>query len=256
MVLFTGAGFSLSAKDSEGNSIPSSEQLTEEFWKIAFPSKEFPGDVRLGDAFHSAKVVNPKVLRDQIKRRLSVESETLPNYYKYWFSLPWFRCYTLNIDDLEQAVNIRYNLRRLVSSISATSDKYGELLNGSDLEVVHLNGTLGDDLDSLIFSATDYSNRRAGLDIWYRQCVTDIVSRPVVFVGTELDESPLWDYLAIRGDKGIRGLRELRPGSLLVGPSLNAARQLMLKELHVDWIPMTAEDFSQRCLEKFEEGRD
>ena len=252
VVLFTGAGFSLCAKDSTGQSIPGSDRLTEEFWQIAFPTQEFPGDVRLGDAFYSAKRINPKSLRSHIDRRLSVESEHLPQFYKSWFSLPWYRCYTLNIDDLELAASIRFDLPREVKSVSATSAQCHEPAVANALEVVHLNGTLGDDLDALVFSAVDYSQRQAGLDTWYRQCVTDIVARPVVFVGTDLDESPLWDYLEIRGNRGTRGLRELRPGSLLVGPSLNAARRLMLKELHVDWIQMTAEEFAECSLDKLE----
>lgn len=251
-VLLTGAGFSLSAKDSEGKSIPSSAQLSEEIWDIAFPGDNFPEGVDLGDAFHSARTLNPKGLRELIHRRLTVNSHDLPELYRTWFSLPWFKCYTLNVDDMETAVNHRYSLRRGISSLSATSGRLeGGTADSGSLEVVHLNGAVWDGLEHLTFTRIDYSRRRAGLDAIYRQCVTDIVSRPVVFVGTDLNESILWDYLALRGEKGVRGLRELRPGSLLVGPSLNRAKQVLLRELHVDWIQMTAEEFAEEFLKRF-----
>ena len=253
-VLFTGAGFSLAACDSDLFPIPTSKQLAQEFWNIAFPTDEYSDGVKLGDTFYSAKRVDPKGLHALIQRRLSVNSEDLPASYKTWFSMPWLRCYTLNIDDVELATSIRYQLPRSLSVVSATSGKHHDSLNDEGaLDVIHLNGALWDSLDDLSFSAIDYGLRGTTLDPWYRQCVADIVSRPFVFVGTDLDESPLWDYLAIRGTKGTRGLRELRPGSLLVGPSLNAARRLMLSELHIDWLQMTAEEFAAEFLERLEQ---
>ena len=241
VVLFTGAGFSLDAEDSSGELLPSTEALTKACWNLAFPAQAYPEGVRLGDAFYSAKTTDPKSLRRLVTRRLSVGPNPSESY-RTWLSLPWHRVYTLNIDDLELAVQNRFSLPRRISAVSATSGKRnGETSEGNVLEVVHLNGAVWDDLDDMTFSAVDYGQRQAGVDKWYAQCVTDIVSRPVVYVGTELDESLLWHYLELRQTKGAKGLRELRPGSIVISPSLNAARRLMLKELNVDWMEMTAE---------------
>lgn len=249
-VLFMGAGFSRAAFDSAGLKMPTSIDLTKDFWGIAFPETDFDPSTRLGDAFYAAKLKNPKQLRDYLHSRLTVSTQSLPDSYKVWFSVPWFRSYSLNIDDIELAVQNKFGMDRPIQSISATSDATaGAGKPGVDqLEVVHLNGALWDELDDLTFAAPDYASRSAHPDAWMIRCANDIVTRPVTFVGTELDESPLWHFMELRQTKGIRGLREMRPGSILVTPTLNPARQLMLRELHIDWLQMSAEQFAEDVL--------
>src|SRR5437773_3225110 len=99
----------------------------------------------------------------------------------------------------------------------------------------------------MTFSALDYGGRLAAPDPSYIACVTDIVSRPVLVVGTELDESPLWQYLESRRSRA-RGVRELRPGSYLVTPGLNPARAIVLRELNVDFVRETADGFGLQVL--------
>src|SRR5207244_2997664 len=41
---------------------------------------------------------------------------------------------------------------------------------------------------------------------------------------------------------------ELRPGSYLVTPTLGPARRVLLGELNIDWLPMTAEQFANEVL--------
>ena len=251
-VLFTGAGFSLDASSQDGTPLPSSTALTEEFWKLAFPSQPIAPNTRLGDAFHAALSSDQTRLRRLIQQRLSVDSESLPTFYQQWFAMPWSRCYTLNVDDLELAAMRRYSLAQNVLSISATSGRREGIARQRDeqLECIHLNGLVGDDLHHLTFSPLDYGSRQASPDKWMIQVATDVVTRPIVFVGTELDEPTLWQYLEYRKQKGPRGVRELRPGSVLVSPRLNPARQLILRELHVEWIPMDARRFAEEVLSK------
>ncbi len=249
-VLFLGAGFSIEAIDSSGDRLPTSRELTEEFWKIAFPSEPCERSVRLGDAYYAAEQHSSTSLLTYIRNRLSCNAETLPEFYRTWFSLPWVRCYTLNVDDLEQAALRRFHFERDLVSISATSGKIQGKEGGNPLEVVHLNGAIWDDLRDMTFSELDYGVRLSTPDKWWMNCVTDITSRPAVFVGTELNESLLWQYVQYRQRRGARGTRELRPGSYLVCPELNAARQRLLRELNVDWIPMTAREFEAEVLSR------
>ena len=259
VVLFTGAGFSLEANDISGRPAPSTRDLTSEFWKMAFPSEPFDERTKLGDVFYAAKSRNPKELSRLVKERLSIDSDTLPPFYGNWFSIPWLRCYTLNIDDLELAVSRQYNVERSIYAVSATTGQMQGVHRTSDLQVIHLNGAVWDEVGNLTFSAVDYASRLTAPDQWLTKCSSDIITRPVVFVGTEVDESSLWQYLEFRKGKGTRGLRELRPGSILVSPSLNSARRLMLRELHIDWVEMTARQFSEEVLSKLqpaiEQGR-
>ena len=249
-VLFTGAGFSLGAKSSNGEDMPTSKTLTEEFWKLAFPSDPLDPSTQLGDAFYAASLRKRSDVSKFVQRRLSVESESLPGFYRRWFSMPWSRCYTLNVDDLELALMRRYQLAKALASVSATSGlKEGVTQSATDeLLVVHLNGLVGDDLSRLTFSPVDYGARQSSPDEWMMKALNDILSRPVVFVGTELDEPTLWQYLSYRQQKGGRGTRELRPGSILVSPHINPARELLLKEFHIDWVGMDAQEFADEIL--------
>ena len=249
-VLFTGAGFSLQARSSIGELMPTSKDLTEEFWQLAFPTTSLEATTRLGDAFFAASTRGSVALSQFIQRRLSVESESLPSFYQRWFAMPWSRCYTLNVDDLELAVMRRYQLGKTIGSISATSGRTESTSKASfdDLLVIHLNGLVGDELSNLTFSAMDYGVRQSGPDEWMVNALNDIVTRPVVFVGTELDEPTLWQYLEYRKGRGGRGTRELRPGSILVSPYVNSARALLLREFNIDWIKMDAEEFANVVL--------
>lgn len=247
VVLFTGAGFSAAAQDPAGRTLPTGSVLTTELWNLAFPGEAFVPGTRLGDVFFAAKTRGETALRTFIRNRLSVRADNLPDWYRLWFSMPWHRVYTVNIDDLELAVSRQFSLPRPIRAISATSGR----LQGSDrptaLEVVHLNGAVWDELDQMTFSVLDYGGRLAGPDVSYIQCVTDLVSRPVVVVGTDLDESPLWQYLEARRGR-LRGQRDLRPGSYLVTLSLNPARAVVLRELNVDLIQSSAEEFGKQAL--------
>ena len=249
-VLFTGAGFPLEAKNQSGAPIPGSADLKEQFWGLAFPSDPLPDNTRLGDAFYAASMSNRRHFLSLISRIMSVDSESLPKFYQKWFSMPWTRCYTLNVDDLELATMRRYSLGQNIRSISATSGRSeGSRKNADDLlEVIHLNGLVGDEINCLTFSAVDYASRQATPDQWLIKATTDIVTRPVVFVGTELDEPTIWQYMEYRKNKGPRGLNELRPGSILVTPTLNPARKLILRGLNIDWVQMDAEEFANRVL--------
>jgi hypothetical protein len=60
-----------------------------------------------------------------------------------------------------------------------------------DLDVIHLNGTLGDVPDGVTFSVTQYAQRLPGSDPIYRRLSAELLTSPFVFVGTSLDEPPL-----------------------------------------------------------------
>lgn len=247
-ILFMGAGFSLAAQDMNGCELPSSKSLCRELSAIAFPGASFDESTRLGDAFFAAKQSSATTTAAHLRSRLSVNSNTVPDFYETWFSIPWVRCYSLNLDDLEQAVARKWKFKRNIFSKSAISNQTQGRQTSNDLEVIHLNGAIWDKLDEMTFSALDYGGRLAAPDQYWINCVADMMSRPVVFVGTELDESLLWQCMQYRLNKGPRGKTELRPGSYLVCPELNPARQRILKELNIDWVPMTAKEFQESVL--------
>ncbi|MRG98659.1 SIR2 family protein [Polyangium spumosum] len=256
VVLFTGSGFSWGATDSEGNRLPIGPALAREIWDICFPGEAFDNESTLQDLFQTALVKHRSALMALLQRRLRVAPSSLPDYYRTWLSMPWRRYYTLNVDDLESAATRRFELPRGFRSMSgilkynSPTEERAKSASQPLLEVVHLNGMIDDAPDGVTFSTMQYAERMTTQEPWYARMVADLLSYPVVFVGTPLDESLLWQHIEFRGEKGRRGLSELRPRSFLISPKLSRARQSLLKQFNVEWVSCTAEQFAGEVLDK------
>ena len=101
IVLFTGAGFSLGASGRSGKPLPSSTDLKQELWEICFPEMEFDQSASLSDLYATALRHRKRALTELLAVRLTVDPSSLPDYYRAYFDLPWLRCYTLNVDNLD-----------------------------------------------------------------------------------------------------------------------------------------------------------
>lgn len=249
VVLFTGAGFSLDAKDRKGRPIPGTSDLKHLLWEICFPGDSYDPSSQVGDLYELSLRRNPSALREILETRFSVDPESLPDFYQLYFNFPWLRVYTLNIDDVESATERRFSLKRPIRAISAT-DTGAEVTRGvhaDRLDVVHLNGILPGPLDRLTFSETQYAQRIAGQEPWYSRCVAEITARPVIFIGTELHEAPLWQHIELRRRRSTGG-RDLRPSSILVSPNLSPSRRELLNELRIEWVQETAGSFAAKVL--------
>jgi hypothetical protein len=251
IVLFTGAGFSLDGKDFDGNQLPSGEGLRRELWDLCFGGLSFDPAASLADLYAAALRLRGADLQRLLQRRLTVDPASLPDYYRLYFGLPWLRCYTLNVDDLERAAENRFRLRRVPQTISATTAVVVGGISGLPpariLEVVHLNGFLSDPPESLTFSEGQYASRLASQEPWYARCVNDIMCRPVVFIGTPLNESLLWQHMELRRRREHRG-RDLRPTSILVSPTLSLPRREVLRDSRIEWFEGTAQSFANEVL--------
>ena len=245
-MLFTGAGFSSSASDRAGRSIPSSEEITREIWQLSFPGEEQDSS-SLTDLFHHAQRRSPERLDALLSERLSVAEDRLPKFYERWFSVPWKRAWTLNVDDIEHAAARRFRLPRPIETISALTTPFRpELLNTRALVFVHLNGFVEDGVHHVTFSTTQYGERLARKDPWYSQFVHDLVHHPFVIVGTRLEEAPFWRTLhqLYGGDQ--------TPGEVctafIVSPKLTRARRILLEDIGIRWLKMSAEEFADEVL--------
>lgn len=215
LVLFTGAGFSTAARDREGRNLPTVLELKRELWALCFPTDPYDDGSSLGDLYDIAARRHPLQLATFLESRLSIDGETLPAFYEAYFNAPWHRVYTLNVDDLPSAVARRFDLRRPPVSISATAREDQAAVGATTLEVIHLNGMCNQPPAELTFSDSQYAQRIANHEPWYARCATDIIARPVIFIGTELREVPLWQHMELRKRRFLEG-RDLRPASLLV----------------------------------------
>lgn len=247
-ILFIGAGFSKGVKNILGGEVPLAGELKEKLWSMCFPDSPFDTNSSLQDVFESSKMRNSGGLKKLLTEQLTVEPKYIPPQYQAIFSLPWHRCYTLNIDNLANAVEFHYELPRGIIVISATSTSTPASYESptNNLQVIHLNGNLADIPDRVTFSASQYAERISRQEPWYVQLASDLLVHPIIFVGTELDEPPLWQHILLRKMRGSG--RELRPRSYLVKPSLNEARKVYLSQFNVQWIEAGREEFFTKLL--------
>lgn len=248
VVLFTGAGFSFGATDRSGRPIPQVRELTEEISLLVWPEDEPDSELSLPDTYAAALREKKNQLATLMRDRLTVDPTSVTENHLLWLSMPWLRAYTLNIDDLESAACRGGNCQRRIESFSGL---HGRLPLGvrDALLFVHLNGILAD-VPDVTFTDPQYGRRHSEANPLYEQLAADIVSYPVVFVGTELRESLFWRYIALRDEKGDRGVKELRPRSYLVTPSLPRDRERLLAAYNIQLIPCTADEFAETYLAK------
>lgn len=247
-MLFTGAGFSSSARDRQGRTVPTSDEITRELWSLCFPD-EPQDESSLTDLFQHASRRCPDKLEQLLAQRLCVCAPSLPKFYERWLSAPWRRAWTLNVDDLESAAEKAFPLPRRMRPINAlTTDWDPALLEGPQLPFIHLNGSMHDGVRGVTFSTTQYGNRLAQDDAWYEQFVHDLIHYPFVIVGTRLEEAPFWRHLQLSygpdADLHVEALH-----AYIVTPKLTRARRALLQDLGIEWIPMSAENFAQEVLD-------
>lgn len=250
-ILFTGAGFSMGAKNIRGEQMPGVTRLKEELWKLCFPDDPVDSESTLQNVYEAALIRNARETKEILTALLSVDGNSLPDWYSIYFKLPWSKYYTLNIDDLELRLNSKVWLERKIESVSGVIDRAENTESDKDtLRVVHLNGTIQDIPKRATFSMTQYAERLAREEPIYTQLSAELLSQPFVFVGTKLDEAPLWQHIQLRSTRGGSDLGELRPKSFLVTPHLDKAREVALSQYNVEWIPMKADQFANDVLSK------
>jgi hypothetical protein len=243
--LFTGAGFASDVADRDGHAIATARQLTRELWQLCFPEERQDGST-LPDLFHHALKHCPRKLEALLNRRLRVDPRSLLPRHARWFSLPWRRVYTTNVDDLERAVSRRYHLPFVMRTISALTPGRRRLVNGRPpLSVVHLNGVIDDGPRNLTFSPIQYGEPLARRCDFYALLVEELKHLTFLFVGTQLAEIPFWHEIeAARA----RSAKKRGARSFLVAPRIDHARLSLLAELGIEWIQMTAHAFADRVL--------
>jgi hypothetical protein len=242
--LFTGAGFSAEAHDSSGRPLPDAKEMISELWQLLFEGTSHD-ESTLADLYDVALADAPDALRNYLAKRLRIGDAPLSATFARWFSAPWSRIYTLNVDDLETAVSRQFRLPRPLLSISALGpDRPAGA--GEGLEVVHLNGIAGDDPRQVTFSTMQYAARLCRADREYERLVNDLTNRPFVFVGTTLDEVVLWKHVEL--ERQHNGGLPPRRHSFLISPSLSRARHRLLESHRIHWLPATASDIAERVL--------
>lgn len=246
VILFTGAGFSVGCSNALGERLPLASELTRLLWRVAFPSDEYESGTALGEAFEVAVRQNRRATHELLQSRLTIDASKIPEWYKPYMHGPWHRVYTLNFDNFWDSAPIVDPQARQLMVVSAIEDE--PIPSNSKGEVVHLNGRL-DEFPRVTLSPRQYGERATTFDKWYSLLMQDLFGHPFLFVGTELDESLLWEYMALRRRRTSRS-GEHRPRSFLVTPSISAAKRALLSELNIDLVEATAEEFAVLVLDE------
>lgn len=250
IILFTGAGFSAGLPTSIGGHVPTTSELCQIFWRTAYRGEAYDGST-LPDLFETLQRQQKRELQRVLNEQFTANSQGIPDWYNLYVQIPWHKVYTLNIDTFWNAASVRFKSQRRITPVSAlTSTPAAAEVNFAQvLPVVHLNGIAADGPDAVTFTARQYATRTANPDDWLLQFTAEQLAKSVIFIGTTLEEPSIWHYLDVRGQRGGRGISEHRPRSYLVSPSLPRAKRTALAMQNIEWIPMTAQQFSEIVLE-------
>ena len=243
-ILFTGAGFSLGMRDRTGRALPSSDEMADDLWRLVF-GDDTRDDSTLTDLFDVALRTHPAEVRAYLGERFAVGDHVPPPHVIAWLSARWRRIYTLNVDDLEAAVMRTAHLPHELRSLSALGPRADDVCASGRcdpppmIDVVHLNGMAGCDVEQVTFSTLQYAARLCDRQPAYEQLAHDLEHAPFVFVGTTLDEVVLWQHVMSRSKRGQGGTP---PRSFLVTRALARARAVLLEAFGIVWLPIAAED--------------
>lgn len=236
VVLFLGAGFSVDAKNAQGHALPLGGALAQLLAEKA--SLTYNGE-SLTNVYQA---VQPIIGENEIWRFLK-ETYHATAYADWYSILPrcsWYRIYTINIDDVLQRVYHGVNTQNLETIVCPAQPQERDPHFGG-LQCVHLHGHVDHRESGLVFTLSEFAKQTAVPNPWYNQLTVDLFDRPIVFIGTPLQEPMMDHYIALRGIRDDRN--EFRPKSFLVNRTISEIDSQALKERNIVSIQATAGEF-------------
>ncbi len=244
-VLFLGSGFSLDAKNKLNENFPTGWTLGKKIWEFL----KFDGDYDNTTLPEMYQAFLSKGIKKEAKSEFLINNLTssdIPDFYNSICIPHWFKIYTINIDDI-----IEKTFRRSSKSMDELRypfDQFSERDQSLDkTQIVYLHGKLPCNPDQVIFSSQQYAKAQLTHDPLYGQFVYDYSTLPTVFIGTELSE-PLFEKYIIAREARF-GLKERRPKSFLITPSISPVKKEILKnDYNVHHVKGTTKDFLEWIL--------
>jgi hypothetical protein len=229
VILFLGAGFSLDAKNKLNENFPKGWELGKKIWNFLGYEGEYD-DTSLSEMY---QVFLDSGKRSKIDKVDFLENNLLtssiPEIYDGVAEPYWYKIYTLNVDDLLDKVYRAKN--KNIDVLKYPKDEFKERDQSLfKTQIVHLNGKLPCSPDELIFSYKQYTKAALKEQRLYAQFVFEYATKPVIFIGTDLNEPLFEKYIEAR--EGKQGYSESRPKSFLITPSLSQIKKENLKNLY------------------------
>jgi hypothetical protein len=244
VTLFTGAGFSLDAKNLQNTEPPLGNALGKMLAELGgFPYEGEP----LSQVYSAVQKRTGRVQLEELLRN-SYSITSFEPWYQKIEGLVWNRIYTTNIDDLLERVYGVQSQQRL-TTIPCPSSFRPQPKTLSTLQYVKLHGCVNNLDRGIRFSLEEFAQLQVDEDPWYSQLVDDLYFGPAIFVGTLAEESPLHHYLELRGRKGQQ--HEHRPASFLVVPHISTIRREALGQKNITAVEATGRAFFEWLIAEF-----
>lgn len=224
--------FSSFARTRDGDHPPSGHQLSRalaaQFSSLSDPS------LSSTELLTVAQGLDGRKLHAELSRILTVDSSGVPSHYRLWFEGPWQRLYYLGVDTLPQAMRGIATLPRPLS-ISYTTNKTGA--RPTDLPVVQLHGCVSQPNGLQLRPEEDAAPTWDALAV-------DVLAHPLLIVANAELSPELIRILDVRRTRERFVARELRPRCFLISPAITDARETLLREQNIHWIPSDSARFA------------
>ncbi|TVK99200.1 cold-shock protein [Shewanella algae] len=234
LVLLLGAGASIGCKNTQSKSPPLGTDLANILAEAM--GTECEDDDDLSDVYATSK----DVLGEQLQKILDVNFKHCQPSQEYieLSKFPFFRIYTLNIDDgFENAVRkqntTKLNIKQRFDRISEPDQFF------QTLDLIKLNGDINYPSGGYIFSALEYARGSVDEPLWYSELAKDYHRYTFIFIGTKLKE-PLFLH-HVEKYKTKTASTDLR--SYLLTPTISTIRKTALEASNIHHIPGKLIDF-------------
>ncbi|MBH3372556.1 SIR2 family protein [Pseudomonas juntendi] len=241
LVLLLGAGASYGCVSGSGKQVPLGRELAEIL--ASSMGEEYAGE-DLSDVYSAAKNILGSQINDVFESNFkhckpSAEYLELVKY-------PFFRIYSLNIDDALEAALYRnssrkVNVRQRYDRVTEVDQLY------QTLDYIKLNGDVSYPTGGYIFSPQEYGGASAKEPLWYEELARDYFKYTFLFIGTQLKE-PLFYHQVEKYKIKTEGT-ELR--SYVLVPSLSSIVVKGLETNNICHVAGTLSDFTAWLAREF-----
>lgn len=241
LVLFIGAGASISSFDKNGDTLLSSQKLSK---KIAEKAGWTYSNEPLSSVYSAAK----NVLGDDLNNLLidTFKHCSPSKEYTVLSKYSWPRIYSINIDDALDKALLRnspqnINIRHRFDKVCDRDQLY------NNLDYIKLNGSV-DRMDAgFIFSQDEYGIASSKVPLWYRELAEDFYRYTFLFIGTKINEPLFYHQIArYRSDTG-----SIERRSYVLTPNATEIEKNSLKTLNLEHLPGTLNDFTSWLQSNF-----
>ncbi len=243
VILFAGAGFSADCVNIINGQPPLGGKLA----ALLAERASLPYDGEPLSVVYTAaeRMIGSLALWSYLEDLYTIKA--FPDWYKIVRSVTWYRIYTTNIDNLFQDLYPTGSNQRIRTIVHPAPPEERDQLF-SNVQCVHLHGHVQYKANGLTFSLADFARQSTKPNPWYQTLIDDLYTRPVLFVGTLLEESPFHHYLELRETRD-RTIEEFRPKSFLVCPNISPIRSATLKDRNILGIEASGKEFFSSLLE-------